>query len=69
MANLFGCHGNIINFEKGNFKKATHPKSQKQYDSNLVQMMLMSGQLSIAKSLPACRLAWLPCQQEAPIDL
>ena len=47
----------------------TTSKPLKQYDSNLVQMLLGLGQSKIAKIMVICLLVWLPWQQKAPIDI
>ena len=47
----------------------TPSKPLKQYDSNLVKMLLLLGQFKKAKIVVICLLIWLPWQQKAPIDL
>ena len=47
----------------------TQSKPLKQYDSNLVQMLLEYGQSKIVKIMMICDLVWLPWQQKAPVDL
>ena len=58
-----------LNFKKDFFLMTTPSKQLKQYDSNLVQMLLGLGQFKTAKIVVICLLVWLPWQQKSPIDL
>ena len=48
-----------LNFKKGIFQMTTPSTPLKQYDSNLVQMLLGLGQFKIAKIMVICLLVWL----------